>query len=88
MSRYNAAYNDPLYKLNRAIVLAGSPRCAWPGCTNPARTADHIVPLSEGGTHALGNLRPSCGTCNSRGGAALSSAARRARRVGRRSRRW
>lgn len=28
-------------------------------------TADHIVPISRGGQHSIGNLVPACKTCNS-----------------------
>lgn len=53
------------YRVNRAIVLAGEPRCYVPGCTTPATTADHIVPLRDGGSHDTDNLRPSCVRHNS-----------------------
>ncbi|MFF4652396.1 HNH endonuclease [Streptomyces sp. NPDC001380] len=55
---YNAEY-----RRNRRIVLAGNPLCSL--CNlRPAGTADHIVPLSRGGTNNLSNLRPACGPCN------------------------
>jgi 5-methylcytosine-specific restriction endonuclease McrA len=35
-------------------------------CGKPAQATDHIIPLSEGGTHYPANLRPICGSCNSK----------------------
>jgi 5-methylcytosine-specific restriction endonuclease McrA len=29
-------------------------------CTGKATTCDHILPVSQGGTHALSNLRAAC----------------------------
>ena len=57
-------YNDPIYKKNRLIVLEGS---AWTChyCKGPANTADHILPVSQGGTNEVSNLLPSCRPCNS-----------------------
>jgi 5-methylcytosine-specific restriction endonuclease McrA len=56
------------YERNRAIVLAGAPRCSY-GCGQPATTVDHVVSVARGGTNALSNLVPCCGPCNSRKGA-------------------
>lgn len=57
----------PEYRRNRAIVLAGSPPCHW--CGSPgADTADHVIAIAHGGTHDVGNLVPSCRSCNSRRG--------------------
>lgn len=39
-------------------------RCAYCEERKPL-TADHIVPLSRGGQHAIGNLLPACRSCNS-----------------------
>ncbi|MEU7773666.1 HNH endonuclease [Micromonospora taraxaci] len=30
----------------------------------PATTADHILPVSRGGTNDLANMRPACAACN------------------------
>lgn len=53
------------YRAARAIVLAGATRCYVPGCPEPPTTADHIRPLKDGGSHEVGNLRPSCVKHNS-----------------------
>ncbi|MFI7281708.1 HNH endonuclease [Micromonospora chersina] len=50
------------YRRNRALLLAPGPTCAL--CRRAATTADHVVPLSRGGTNDLSNLRPACGPCN------------------------
>lgn len=45
----------------RTMKLARSPGCEWPeGCTRAATDVDHIVPLAEGGTNLLENLRSLC----------------------------
>ena len=33
-------------------------------CGQPSKHLDHVVPLSRGGSHSIGNLVPSCITCN------------------------
>jgi 5-methylcytosine-specific restriction endonuclease McrA len=37
--------------------------CAYCG-SNGSITMDHIVPISRGGTHGIGNLVPCCNRCN------------------------
>jgi 5-methylcytosine-specific restriction endonuclease McrA len=42
-------------------------RCFYCGCpvfTSAVRTIDHVVPLSLGGPHHVGNLVPACRKCN------------------------
>jgi 5-methylcytosine-specific restriction endonuclease McrA len=59
-------YTSAQYKRNRQIVLQLSRKC-WL-CEEdhpPATTADHVVPLSMGGTDELSNLRPAHLSCNS-----------------------
>lgn len=53
------------YRRARAQVLAGQPVCHW--CrTAPATVADHLIPLSRGGTSDVSNLVASCVACNAR----------------------
>lgn len=52
--------------------LLGSP-CAHCGSENKI-TIDHIIPLSLGGRHSIGNLQPLCLSCNSSKGAKLYAA--------------
>lgn len=44
--------------------------CAYCG-SSENMTIDHVVPLSRGGTHSIGNLLPACGFCNFSKGAKL-----------------
>lgn len=48
-------------------LRAAQGRCAYCGCQT-ALTMDHVVPLSRGGTHTIGNVVPACGPCNYRKG--------------------
>lgn len=50
------------YRRHRAAQLAENPWCHW--CGAPADTADHLVPVARGGTHARSNLVSACSTCN------------------------
>ncbi len=38
-------------------------------CGRPADTTDHLMPVSRGGAHGVGNLAPMCRSCNSSKGA-------------------
>jgi 5-methylcytosine-specific restriction endonuclease McrA len=38
-------------------------RCAYCGCTGDLHI-EHVVPISKGGPHAMGNIIPACKTCN------------------------
>ncbi|WP_374101419.1 MULTISPECIES: HNH endonuclease signature motif containing protein [unclassified Streptomyces] len=61
-SPWARGYNTQYLKA-RAAILAATPLCAI--CySRPATTADHIVPLSRGGTNDIQNLRPACGPRN------------------------
>lgn len=39
--------------------------CAYCQGGQPKLTIDHVVPLSKGGRHIVGNVVPACGHCNS-----------------------
>lgn len=41
------------------------PTCMADGCNETNVTVDHVIPLSKGGQHALGNLQLLCGSHNS-----------------------
>lgn len=46
-------------------------RCAYCGCLPELLTMDHVVPLSRGGRHSIGNVLPACWPCNHRKNAKL-----------------
>jgi 5-methylcytosine-specific restriction endonuclease McrA len=59
-----SAYSTAEYKRNRKIILeTNNYICHY--CGLPATTADHIQPVSKGGTNELSNLLPACHKCNS-----------------------
>ncbi|MCX4400643.1 HNH endonuclease [Streptomyces sp. NBC_01764] len=62
-SPWARGYNTQ-YAKARAAILAAQPVCSICNA-RPATTADHIIPLSKGGTNDIENLRPACGRCNS-----------------------
>lgn len=41
-------------------------RCAYCDCRPQKLTQDHVIPLSRGGNHSIGNILPACTTCNSK----------------------
>ncbi|MGV9360653.1 HNH endonuclease [Amycolatopsis sp. NPDC003731] len=61
---YERGYNHEYYT-NRAALLASNDLC-WLCQTRGADTADHIVPLSRGGTNRMDNLAPAHKRCNSK----------------------
>ena len=65
--RSNATYNAE-YRRNRPLALERARyRCEIRiegTCTYHATQADHIVPVIQGGTHALSNLRAACEPCH------------------------
>lgn len=38
--------------------------CAYCGATDLALQMDHVIPLTRGGRHAIGNVVPACKPCN------------------------
>jgi 5-methylcytosine-specific restriction protein A len=64
------------YDRNRPIVLSSADRCAecgLPATVTDPLTVDHRVPLADGGTNDLSNLRALHRSCNSRLGAQRGS---------------
>jgi len=52
-----------------AEVLAYYGTVCWlqlPGCMMRATTKDHVIPVNQGGTDVMENLRPACHACNSK----------------------
>lgn len=70
----------------RRLYVLGRDRytCHW--CGGRANTADHVVPIAEGGTHDLANLVAACTSCNSARSMAWVSARGASRRGARRRR--
>ncbi|WP_200209119.1 HNH endonuclease [Micromonospora coerulea] len=63
LSRQQRGY-DAEYQRNRVTLLAEDDRC-WLCGRYGANTADHVTPLSRGGTNDLSNLKPAHKACNS-----------------------
>jgi 5-methylcytosine-specific restriction endonuclease McrA len=42
-------------------------------CRRPSQHVDHVIPLSRGGSHSIGNLAPACQECNLAKGSKLVS---------------
>jgi 5-methylcytosine-specific restriction endonuclease McrA len=54
------------YTLDEWLTLVESCGHKCLACGNKRKlTADHIVPLSRGGTNFIDNIQPLCGSCNS-----------------------
>lgn len=48
----------------RRLVARHGGRCAYCREVKPL-TRDHVIPVSKGGRHAIGNILPACQSCNS-----------------------
>lgn len=62
--RYEVSKRDYVKLLRRFDGL-----CAY--CASSAAEWDHVVPISRGGRHSIGNIVPSCMPCNRSKGAKL-----------------
>lgn len=51
---------DRKWQRVRAAFLKAHPECSVGGCGERATEVDHVVPLSEGGTHQWSNLEAYC----------------------------
>lgn len=70
---YQRGYNSA-YRSARIETLKRDPICTMCGMA-PSTQADHIVPLSRGGSNEAGNLRGVCARCNHKAGASLGGRA-------------
>jgi 5-methylcytosine-specific restriction protein A len=68
--RDQQVYGDREYQRNRKIVLArANGRCEQCGTRSRRVQVDHVIPVSQGGTHQVGNLQVLCsgpGSCHAR----------------------
>jgi 5-methylcytosine-specific restriction endonuclease McrA len=74
-------YTGASYRRNRLIAIQREPLCHWrlPGCTGKSTQADHLRPVSRGGTNDLSNLVGSCRHCNEARGRDLGNRMKRKR---------
>lgn len=58
-------YENGSFRVSAADIkqIYSSP-CIYCGSTERI-TMDHVIPISRGGTHGIGNLAPACVSCNS-----------------------
>lgn len=50
------------YVNKKEIMRLYNSKCFY--CEKPSETMEHVIPLSRGGSHGIGNLVPCCGSCN------------------------
>jgi 5-methylcytosine-specific restriction endonuclease McrA len=74
-SHYISSYrarkrSNGVYQITKSEIkgLLSRP-CFYCGCVNKKITLDHVLPISRGGRHSIGNLVPACYSCNSSKGA-------------------
>lgn len=67
----NAIVNDLTSKDWRKSLKHFNNECAYCGCADNKIHADHVVPLSKGGTNTITNIIPACPSCNQRKNAKL-----------------
>lgn len=67
----NPAYRDPLYARNRRLMIEHAwlhrlpcVRCGQPFGARSEITAEHLIPVRDGGTNELSNLGPCHDGCN------------------------
>lgn len=49
----------------RWVRVSYGNRCAYCSSPEPPLTQDHVLAMSQGGTHTIDNVVPACGPCNS-----------------------
>lgn len=57
-------YGDPEYQRNRKAALRRAGRRCEKCQSWKDVQVDHVIPVSQGGTHALANLMVLCGDCH------------------------
>lgn len=55
--------NNGVFVISPKDMKKLSGPCAYCGSTDKI-TMDHVIPISRGGTHGIGNLVPCCNKCN------------------------
>lgn len=63
--KVNAPGSHTAKERKQVMAMFGG-RCAY--CSSQATTADHMTPLSRGGSNDAANLAPACRPCNSKKG--------------------
>lgn len=67
--RATVGYGVPQHEWDRVLRRAAG-RCNYCSERRPL-TMDHVVPISRGGAHSIGNVVAACGSCNSSKGSSL-----------------